>query len=202
MSTSSRAGLWLRAAHEPTPARSAIQESHRFSFNGDCPEFCRKLSQKTGKTVSLPTEAQWEYACRAGTKTRFSFGEADADLHKYGNYCDKSNTDNFAYQDKDHDDGHDKTAPVGSYKPNAWGLYDMHGNVWEWCSDWYADSYANAGTRDPQGSAYSGLHVLRGGSWFDVARVCHSASRSRRYPDRMISRYGFRVVNEVTDSAG
>ena len=133
----------------------------------DAAEFCRKLSAKTGQTVRLPTEAEWEYACRAGTKTRFSFGDRDEDLHRYGNYCDKSCTYmNPPWKDKKHSDGHDTVAPVGSYKPNAWGLYDLHGNVAEWCLDWYADSYADAKSVDPQGPDSGRVHVLRGGSWY------------------------------------
>ena len=157
-------------------------------------DFCKKLSQKTGKTVSLPTEAQWEYACRAGSKTRFSFGDADGDLCKYGNYCDQSNTSGYSWQDKDHNDGHDKTAPVGSFKPNAFGLYDMHGNVWEWCSDWYADSYANAKNQDPQGPDSGTLRVLRGGGWGYVPLYCRSAFRIRCNPVYRYHYVGFRVV--------
>jgi len=160
----------------------------------DAVEFCKKLSAKTGKTVSLPTEAQWEYACRAGTKTRFGFGDADADLCKYGNYCDKSNTNGFLWQDKDHNDGFDKTAPVGSLKPNNWGLYDMHGNVWESCSDWFADSYANAKNQDPQGPGRGTDRVLRGGSWSSNPRECRSAGRVRLLPGIRFDYYGFRVA--------
>ena len=156
-------------------------------------EFCKKLSQKTGRTASLPTEAQWEYACRAGSKTRFSFGDKDEDLHKYGNYCDKSNTDGFPWQDEDHNDGFDKTAPVGSLKANAWGLYDVHGNVWEWCGDWY-DSYANAKNQDPMGPDSGSDHVLRGGGWHLNHQGCTSATRSRYPPDGGSDLVGFRVA--------
>ena len=156
-------------------------------------EFCKKLSAKTGKTVSLPTETQWEYACRAGTKTRFGFGDKDEDLHKYGNYCDKSNTDGLDWRDKDHNDGFDKTAPVGSLKPNDWGLYGMHGNVWEWCSDW-ADSYANAKNQDPMGPDSGSGRVLRGGGWYGHPSRCRSALRLGSYPDLRIDDLGFRVV--------
>ena len=164
-------------------------------------EFCKKLSQKTGKTVSLPTEAQWEYACRAGSKTRFSFGDKDDDLHKYGNGCDKSNTMGVPGQDKEHNDGFDKTAPVGSLRPNAFGLYDMHGNVCEWCSDWYGDSYANlpagqagAKNQDPTGLDSGLRRVIRGGCWSDSPAGCRSANRSSNYPDIRNVYIGFRVV--------
>jgi formylglycine-generating enzyme required for sulfatase activity len=112
-------------------------------------EFCRRLSEKTGKTFRLPTEAEWEYACRAGTKTRFSFGDSESVLGDYA-WC-TSNSGG-------------KTHPVGQKKPNAWGLYDMHGNVWEWCADWFGD-YSSGSSTDPQGPGSGGSRVLRGGSW-------------------------------------
>ena len=171
----------------------------------DAQAFCKWLSKKIGKTVVLPTEAQWEYACRAGSKTRFSFGDKDEDFCKYGNYCDKSNTDGFAWQDKEHSDGFAKTAPVGSLKPNAWGLYDMHGNVWEWCSDWYAASYATAAANtDPTGPANGGLRVLRGGSWCSSPGCCRSAYRFWNYPGVRgvdYGRFGFRVAVVDGDDA-
>ena len=159
----------------------------------DAVEFCKKLSAKTGKTVQLPTEAQWDYACRAGSMTRFSIGDQAEELHKYGNYCDKSNTDNLPWQDKEHSDGFDKTAPVGSFKPNAWGLYDMHGNIWEWCSDWNGDYPAGAVT-DPTGPKDGCLRVLRGGSWYMSPQGCRSARRHGGNPDGPNGYSGFRVA--------
>ena len=145
----------------------------------DAVEFCRKLSQKTGKTVRLPTEAEWEYACRAGSKTRFCFGDGDNGLASYAWYIENGNR---------------KTHPVGMKKANAWDLYDMHGNVREWCADWYADSYANARPVDPKGPASGSSRVLRGGSWFNYPRYCRSAYRGRLTPGGRDNRIGFRVV--------
>ena len=129
----------------------------------DAVEFCEALSKKSGMAVSLPTEAQWEYACRAGSKTRFSYGDDDDKLGDYAWYLKSS-------------DG--KMHPVGQKKPNAWGLYDMHGNVGQWCSDWYGD-YPSLIQTDPKGPASGKFHVLRGGSLGGTPQVCRSA---RRYP--------------------
>ena len=160
----------------------------------DATAFCKKLSQKTGRTVRLPTEAQWEYACRAGTTTRFSFGDDDVDLHKYGNYLDKSNTSGIPWQDNDHSDGFDKTAPVGSLRPNDWGLYDMHGNVWEWCSDLFEPFYVSTKHVDPTGATAGIYRVLRGGSWLSPPAYCRSACRLWDTPDDRLDYVGFRVV--------
>ena len=150
----------------------------------DAVEFCKKLSTKTGKMVRLPTEAQWEYACRAGSKTAFGYGD-DADYSNLGDYAWYTNN------------SESKTHPVGQKKPNAWGLYDMHGNVWEWCSDWHAESYANAKTTDPQGPG-SGTHrVVRGGGWCNDPQGCRSAFRFRLTPDRRDYNIGFRVAVDL-----
>src|ERR1019366_4608955 len=115
----------------------------------DAVEFCKKLSQKTGKTVRLPTEAQWEYACRAGTKTRFSFGDNDADMGDYAWYYGNC-TEHI-------------THPAGQKKPNAWGLYDMYGNGLQWCSDFMRYYDAAADKTDPTGPKEGNIRVQRGG---------------------------------------
>jgi len=152
----------------------------------DAVEFCRKLSARDGKTYRLPTEAEWEYACRAGTTTPFHFGtscngrEANCNGElPYGT----SVTGPYL--------GH--TTSVGKYLPNAWGLYDMHGNVWEWCSDWFGDYPAGTVT-NPTGPSQGALsRVARGGSWSHDPRGCRSAFRWRP-PGYRFSSLGFRVV--------
>ena len=164
----------------PSNFKGAQNPVERVSWN-DAVEFCKKLSTKTGKTVRLPTEAQWEYACRAGSKTRFHYGDDD----------DYGQLDDYAWYTKDSDR---KTHAVGQKKPNDFGLYDMYGNVWEWCSDWYADSYANANKTDPPGPGSGAFRVLRGGSWSGNPPLCRSAGRFRFSPDlRGVYIFGFRV---------
>ena len=146
----------------------------------DAQEFCKKLSAKEGKTYRLPTEAEWEYACRAGTTTAYCFGNSDSRLGAYAWYW--SNADNT-------------THPVGAKQPNAWGLYDMHGNVYEWCQDWYAkDYYARSPQTDPQGPSTGEYRVLRGGSWLLNASNCRSAARVWVHPEDRIYSSGFRVL--------
>jgi formylglycine-generating enzyme required for sulfatase activity len=141
------------------------------------------LSKQTGKTVVLPTEAQWEYACRAGSKTRFCFADADGSLRDYAWYSDNSGRE---------------AHPVGQKKPNAWGLYDMHGNAWEWCSDWFAEKFPALGSdKDPTGPANGRLRVLRGGSCYDDPYDCRSANRGRVRPDERYLRGEFRNSNVI-----
>jgi formylglycine-generating enzyme required for sulfatase activity len=154
----------------------------------DAAEFCRRLSEKKGKTFRLPTEAEREYACRAGSKTRFSFGDSDSALGDYAWY--KSNSGG-------------KTHPVGQKKPNAWGLYDMHGNVTEWCADWRG-SYSSSGpSMDPQGAGSGRYRVARGGSWyFGDPGEFRCADRNRNLePAFRNSHLGFRVVVSVSAAA-
>ena len=149
----------------------------------DAVEFCRKLSaipaEKTaGHVYRLPTEAEWEYACRSGTTTSYSFGDSESELGAYAWYKDNSGK---------------TTHPVGGKKPNAWGLYDMHGNVWEWCQDWYGD-YPSGSATDPIGATSGSLRVFRGGSWYDSARHCRSADRSGDTHEARGINLGFRVL--------
>ncbi|HOD84247.1 MAG: Serine/threonine-protein kinase pkn1 [Planctomycetes bacterium ADurb.Bin126] len=150
----------------------------------DAAEFCKKLSAKTGKTVRLPTEAEWEYACRAGAKTEYCNGAGLAALREVG-WCSYDGRAGSAQTPR----------TVGSLKPNAFGLYDMHGNVYEWCSDWYHHDYrAQATTVDPQGPASGKVRVVRGGCWFFGPRICRSARRGGYDPSDRYSGDGFRVV--------
>lgn len=156
----------------------------------DAVEFCRRLSAKTGRTIRLPTEAEWEYACRAGSKERFCFGDTPAALGDYAWYVANS---------LDRTTGRKTTHPVGQKKPNAWGLHDMHGNVWEWCADWYAADYGSRGNQtDPQGPATGRIHVLRGGSWNYCQYGCRASGRGRIGPDGHydVNGGGFRVLVE------
>lgn len=148
----------------------------------ECEEFCKRLSQKVGQAVRLPTEAEWEYACRAGTTTRFSFGDSDAVLGEYAWFDEKRGGN---------------THPVGQKKPNAWGLYDMHGNVWELCQDWHAwDSYENRPNpdTDPTGPGTGIARVHRGGSWLNGPRLCRSAFRGGPLPEFRSLDGGLRIV--------
>jgi formylglycine-generating enzyme required for sulfatase activity len=160
----------------------------------DCAEFCKLLTQKEkaqgklpeGAEYRLPTEAEWEYACRAGSKTKYGFGDSETELGEYAWYSGNNG----------------RAQPVGTKKPNAWGLFDMHGNVWEWCSDWYG-SYSAGETEDPTGApAGASYHkrVFRGGSWGSDAAYCRSAARNacQNNPQYYrLSGLGFRLVRTL-----
>ena len=144
----------------------------------DASRFCLVLSKKIGRTVALPTEAQWEYACRAGDETVEHLGD-------------------YAWYDRNaYDIGRKYAHAVGQKKSNAFGLHDMRGNVWEWCRDWYAKTfYAEANTVDPENTTVSKARVLRGGSWCSAEEYCRPAYRYRFTPScRNYYPYGLRVV--------
>ena len=158
----------------------------RASWN-DAVEFCRKLSalpaeKKAGYVYRLPTEAEWEYACRAGTKTRYSFGDSDSELGEYAWY-------DVNASDVDEQNSH----RVGQKKANPFGLHDMHGNVWEWCQDWYGN-YPSGSVTDPTGPSTASYRVFRGGSWFSFAGLCRSAFRGGYAPTIRNITLGFRVA--------
>ena len=154
----------------------------------ECDEFCDKLSSKLGLTLSLPTEEQWEYACRAGTTTAYSFGSS---LNGQEANCNG----NYPYGTSTKGPYLEKTVPVKSYAPNAWGLYDMHGNVMEWCQDWYdSDYYAESPMSDPTGPSSGPYRVFRGGSWSDYAQGCRSSCRNGDTLGNGNTGLGFRVV--------
>ena len=153
----------------------------------DAQEFIRKLSEKEKVTYRLPTEAEWEYACRAGTTTEFYWGD-DVGLAEIGQHAWYAG--NWDWRDTG-------TKPVGQKKPNPWGLYVMSGNVWEWCQDWYADEYPSGSQTDPTGAAGGSSRVFRGGSWSYYASSCRSAGRSRYSPSGRSSVLGFRLVRTM-----
>jgi len=154
----------------------------------DAQAYCAWLAGQTGKPYHLPTEAEWEYACRAGTETPFHWG--DTISPKQANY-----DGNYPYNGGAKGEYRQKTLPVGQLEPNAFGLYDMHGNVWEWCEDSWHDNYQSAPT---DGSAWvdgnSANRVLRGGSWSSHGRSVRSAYRNRNGPDYRNYYFGFRLA--------
>jgi len=173
----------------------------------DALKFCEWLSKREGIKYQLPTEAQWEFACRAGTTGRVVTGAVPADLEGSANVGDQSYhripgfDQYFAFFR--FDDGAGFTSPVGSYRKNAFGLYDMHGNVWEWCSDWYGEKYyANSPLENPGGPASGAFRVYRGGGWLNDAVGCRSARRGGPSPSKRCNRLGFRVVRDSASGAG
>lgn len=146
-------------------------------------KFICKLNSITGQTFRLPTEAEWEYACRAGSKTAYYFGNNRKELSRYAWYNGNTSAE---------------THPVGWKKPNGWGLYDMEGNVWEWCQDWYDENYYQySPATDPAGPSSGHARVFRGGSWFSSEDRCRSAFRYGYDPRLRYANLGFRLVMEL-----
>lgn len=151
--------------------------------------FISTLNDRSSQTsLRMPTEAEMEYAIRGGTETPFNTGRTiSTDEANFNGY--------YIYGEGSRGIYHEKPMPVGSYPPNRFGLFDMHGNVWEWCSDWYAEQYyANSPEKDPQGAEKGSLKVLRGGSWFTSPRSLRSANRHAVSPKTGLEDHGFRLV--------
>ena len=160
-------------------------------------EFLQKLSEKEGRPHRFPTEAEWEYACRAMTMTPFNGGRTIS--------AGQANYDgSYVYGAGEKGVFRQKTTPVASFEPNAWGLHDMHGNVHEWCQDWYDAWYYGKGPeRDPPGGPQSSdwsAKILRGGSWESPQWVCRSAARHRDYPGYGDDFYGLRPVVDLQEA--
>ncbi len=166
----------------------------------DAVALTRWLSNQEGRTYRLPTEAEWEYACRAGGKDRYQHGNDPAGLLRVGNTFDEDSAVNWpAWRDRavPGRDGHAFTAPVGSYAPNAFGLFDLHGNVWEWVSDWYGeDYYARSSTNDPVGPVDGAVKVRRGGSWHSWPLYTRCSFRNWNTLQTRYTLVGIRLVRE------
>ena len=190
-------GFWMLETEVTQKQWIAVMGEKPRYFKGDdfpvycvlwneCQDFCKKCTQ-LGLPVQLPTEAQWEYACRAGSTTAYFWGNAlNGDKANCdGRYPCGMRTKGIYVK---------KPTPVGSYAPNAWGLYDMHGNVSEWCADWYAKDYPSGSVTDPVGPSGGSLRVVRGGSCIISARECRSARRGSCHSQSATGDLGFRVL--------
>lgn len=159
----------------------------------DCQEFIKKLQGRDQKPYRLPSEAEWEYACRAGTTTPYYFGETIS--------TDQANYDgNYTYGKGKKGEYREKTTPVGTFPANAWGLHDTHGNLWEWCQNWYGDYLKNE-VVDPQEGESEDYRVLRGGSWFFDPERCRSARRRYVRPGVREGIVGFRLCFSLDEES-
>ncbi|HOX39006.1 MAG TPA: formylglycine-generating enzyme family protein [Candidatus Brocadiia bacterium] len=174
----------------------------------DAKAFCDWLTEKTGRdipgvgaglkpapTYGLPTEAQWEYASLAGGSGIWWWGDNEENAQGNANIASSGEEINWTNPFKGVRDGHTFTAPVGSFKPNAWGLYDVIGNVWEWCEDWFDEGYySRSPSEDPPGPSSGQYRVIRGGSWLNFPRNARSSYRFRNTPTLAVTLNGFRVM--------
>jgi formylglycine-generating enzyme required for sulfatase activity len=173
---------WTAVLHgNPSHFPGADRPVENVSWN-DCQQFLQAASALTKRTLRLPTEAEWEYACRAGTTGRWYFGEHEQPLAQHAWYTVNA-------------DG--ATHPVRSLKANPWGLYDVYGNVWEWCADWYSPHYPAQAETDPTGAARGDARVLRGGAWGDDDTVVRTGYRNSMGPDTRNSGAGLRCLLEI-----
>lgn len=168
----------------------------------DATNYCHRLTQlarsegriPTNWVFRLPTESEWEYACRAGTSTAFCYGEVlRGGMANFNGMCEYDARVGEYYVPPTPETWLERTTTVGSYRPNAFGVYDMHGNVWEWCQDWYGD-YPTGHVTDPEGPASGSFHVFRGGTYNYYAYLCRSALRLYNIIDAHPNNFGFRVV--------
>lgn len=170
----------------------------------DAMAYCAWLSTQTGRRWRLPTEAEWEYCCRAGSDTVYASGDNDASLQEYANCGDQALAAycSLLTSAAPWNDGFAFTAPVRSFRPNALGLYDMHGNVGEWCADWFQANYYQSSTDiDPTGpDAPQEWRVVRGGSWYNMPFSCRSSGRHDSVPTAASTTNGFRVVRELPEA--
>ncbi len=166
---------------EPAPRRGTRRPAEHVSWN-DCHDFCRRLSEREGRPFRLPTEAEWEYACRAGTSTVYFSGAGVEALRKIG-WCNYEGPD----------DRSKSARPVGSYRPNAFGIFDMHGNVWEWCEDGFT-RYSREACVDPCPGPGDRSHVVRGGSWRFSPEYCRSGYRGGVVPTERRTGWGCRIA--------
>ncbi|MDR0561104.1 MAG: formylglycine-generating enzyme family protein [Spirochaetaceae bacterium] len=200
----------------PNPSRRNMPADHVSWY--DAITYCNRRSVKEGLTPAytiegtearwnaqsdgyrLPTEAEWEYACRAGTVTRFSTGDDSRSLEGNANAADLTAKETYpAWEIDDFRDGYAETAPAGSFSPNPWGLYDMHGNLWEWCWDRYGD-YSADPQSDPSGPSAGSSRVIRGGGWSNFSRSLRSAYRGHSAPTTKSATVGFRIARDLPHS--
>lgn len=185
MGTSPWAG---KAAHSDWNGESPVNEGPNYPATyiawDDASDYCRRLSEKEGRNYRLPSEAEWEYACRGGSANAYSFGDSESLLPNYAWFDMNAKLV-----------GEDRAHLVRQKQSNGFGLCDMHGNVYEWCSDWYGENYyVNSPLVDPKGPASGGNRVARGGSWRRAASSSRSASRGSNSPSLRFSISGFRIV--------